>query len=81
MPTPAAGCAGVLAATGQRRGKAKRLQYASVAAFVEARGQPWSGLGLAPFKATARAGVLEWLQWLVDHTPSDLPRVLSALES
>jgi hypothetical protein len=59
----------ILAATGVRPHAKGNWKYCSCNAFISSKDQPWSDLGLKPFKATSRNGVQEWLHWLVEHTP------------
>jgi hypothetical protein len=59
----------VLAVTGSRPHSKGHWKYTSVDGFVAAKDTPWGGLGLKAFKATSRAGVQEWLEWLVNHAP------------
>ena len=59
----------VVAAVGSRKHAKAHWSYASNAEFLARNDAPWSGLGLAAFRATSKAGVEAWLQWIVEHTP------------
>jgi hypothetical protein len=60
----------VLAAYGSRHPSGK-WKYVGDSSFVTAPEKPWSDLGLKTFQATNRAGVLNWLKWIVEHTPGN----------
>lgn len=59
----------LVAAAGTRKHAKAHWSYASCPAFLSQRGAQWSGLGLTAFRATSKAGVESWLQWIVEHTP------------
>jgi hypothetical protein len=69
------GCLPIAAAIGTRKSSKGHWKYASTASFVHCPDQAWSDLGLKDFKATNKAGVEEWLRWIVEHTPRRMEKL------
>lgn len=60
----------VVAAQGSKKHAKAHWKYHSNDTFVTAEDKPWSSVGLKSFtNATAKAGVLKWLTWIIQHTP------------
>ena len=60
----------IIAARGTRKTAKAHWRYLSEPAFVEAADAAWAGMGIKAFKASSKGGVLVWLKWIVEHTPS-----------
>jgi hypothetical protein len=65
-------CLPILAATGIRKTAKGHWKYRSAGSFVQCSDHAWSNLGLKAFKATNKAGVEQWLRWIVEHCPKGM---------